>query len=341
MADSATTTPDHPRLHARPAPRPLTQDLFRRRLRFAAFAALSAAATTVLGVAVAGPASASLVWADDPCEDRGGQVALAPDFSVLGPDAAAAYAVCADGTVVHHGPAGGELTDALAALAPADYVDVAVTPDGSGAYVVTRSGQVETVGTATAGEPSGSGGYGAWAAVDQLLGFAPAAAPAVADVVGIELTPAADGYWVTSADGQVTGYGAAPDLASALPPAAPVVAFAPSGVDGGWLAAANGQVLPVGSAPDLGSVTEQLPPGDSVVGLVPTPAGDGYWAVTGGGEILPGGAAAAETDAAMCREQVNAAPPFVGAVGDPRAEAPASLWTYTVHGGICAFAPGA
>lgn len=278
-----------------------------------------------LGLVLAGPLSpahASLAWGDDPCETRGGQVALTPDLSVILADSAAAYVICVDGTLIHHGLAGGNVAEAVSLLPAADYVDLGMTPDGNGLYVVTDRGTVTAQGDAVYfGELSRE----------------------PADVVALEVTPSGAGYWLVTAAGDVVGFGDARSFAGDVDAesAGPAAAFAAlPGGDGGWLATAYGDLIPVGGAPGLGSVAGSLAEGDSVVGLVAASA-DGAWVVTESGQILSLGSAPIEYDAAECLALPDAHPPVAGAVGDARPDASATLWTYSVHGGICGFKPGA
>lgn len=279
-------------------------------------APLAIACAAVACVSLPAPAGASLAWEDDPCEDRGGQVALAPDMWVVVPDGPAAYVACVDGTLLHHGKAAGPVHDAVAQVTADDFVDIASTPDGRGVYAVTRDGRVRTIGAATY-----YGGVGS-----------------AYDVVGIEMTPGGGGYWLATTGGEVVGFGDARTLGPRKTTviSSAVVAFAAASESGGWVVTADGQVVPVGDAPQLASVS--VPSDDAAVAIVATPTHDGYWVVTRDGRILSVNAPT-ETEVDRCLASPDAGPPIAGAVGDPRPDASADLWVYSTRGGICGFNP--
>lgn len=279
---------------------------------------------SVLAAIVAGgiqPASASLAWADDPCEENGGQVAVVPDVSAPAAQThPIAYVACGDGSLLYHGEDGKGTNYKIPGVDTDDFVDVASTGDG-GMYAVTRNGRIETIG--------GARHYG------ELV--------SPADTVALEVTPSHNGYWIVTQAGHVVGFGDANDLGPSEDTTvhSPIVAFAPTGSGGGWLVTALGEVVPVGNAPHHGDVTSRVGSSDKVVGIVADPSSNGFWVVTRSGNILEQGGAAAEPAAATCQSEPGGQPPFTGAVADPDPSSRAPLWIYSANGGICGFNPGA
>ncbi len=110
------------------------------------------------------------------------------------------------------------------------------------------------------------------------------------------------GYWMATAEGGVLPFGGAPpegSVPSELGPnvklAAPVVGMAKddSG-DGYWLVAQDGGVFTFGNAPYLGNtytigftgLTGPHPLAAPIVGIAPTPSGQGYWLVAQDGGVF-------------------------------------------------------
>jgi hypothetical protein len=281
-----------------------------------------ATCTAALFALTTTPAHASLAWADDPCENNGGQLAVAPDVSVLqADDHPIAYAACADGTLLAHGHAGKGTYRQVEGVAADRFVDVASTVDDN-LYALTDLGRVVTVGSAPRH-------YGDLYPTERA--------------VAIEMTPGDHGYWIVTDRGQVAGFGDAWDLGPTAPTTvqSPIVAFAAYGSSGGWLVTAYGEVVPVGDAPDHGSVVDQVGSYDRAVGIVADRRSGGFWVVTQSGHIIAAGGAADEHDEADCHLSPGGQPPFTGAVGDPHPDAVAPLWLYSLNGGICGFNPGA
>ncbi len=102
------------------------------------------------------------------------------------------------------------------------------------------------------------------------------------------VTPNGHGYWVASADGNVTAFGAARSYGSLAgrPLSAPIVGMAstPDG-KGYWLAASDGGVFAFGDARFFGSEGGH-PLNRPVVGMATTPDGRGYWLVASDGGIF-------------------------------------------------------
>jgi hypothetical protein len=178
----------------------------------------------------------------------------------------------------------------------APVVGMAKDQSGLGYWLVARDGGVFTFGNAPyLGNTYTIGFTG-------LSGSRPLAAP----VVGIAPTPSGQGYWLVAADGGVFTFGNAPylgntytigftGLSGSRPLAAPIVGIAPdpSG-QGYWLVAADGGVFTFGNAPYLGNtytigftgLSGSRPLAAPVVGLVPTPSGQGYWLVARDGGVF-------------------------------------------------------
>lgn len=272
-------------------------------------------------VLTAAPASASLAWDDDPCEENGGQVAVAPDVSVKpADDHPLAYVACADGALLYHGAGGKGSYVRIGGVETDEFVDVASTADDN-LYAVTSSGRIRTVG--------------------QYPMFYGDLYPTTG-VVALEMTPSGRGYWIVTRNGKVAGFGDADSLGprETTTVHSAIVAFASYGTAGGWVATAGGEIVAVGNAPDHGSVTSRIAADDSVVGIVADKRTGGFWVVTRAGSIIEAGGAPAEHDSPKCLTKPGARVPFSGAVGEPDPDAPAPLWIYSVHGGICGFAPG-
>jgi hypothetical protein len=106
-------------------------------------------------------------------------------------------------------------------------------------------------------------------------------------LVGIASTPDGNGYWTTTASGQVTGEGDAANFGSVTSALrAPIVGIAatPSG-KGYWLVASDGGVFTFGDAQFFGS-TGAMVLNKPVVGIAATPSGNGYWLVASDGGIF-------------------------------------------------------
>ncbi|HUD16902.1 MAG TPA: SpoIID/LytB domain-containing protein, partial [Acidimicrobiales bacterium] len=114
--------------------------------------------------------------------------------------------------------------------------------------------------------------------------------------VAMAVTPDAQGYWVTAANGGVAVFGDAPFEGSAdtLSLARPVVGMAATHDGGGyWLVASDGGIFSYGDAAFHGS-TGNIVLNKPVVGMAATPDGGGYWLVASDGGIFAFG------DATFC-----------------------------------------
>ena len=170
-------------------------------------------------------------------------------------------------------------------------------------------------GPATAAAPVGEAnsvlGYGsAAAAVANQTGLA-------GPLAGIASTPDGNGYWATTASGQVFNEGDAVNFGSlAAGLRAPIVGIVatPSG-DGYWLVAADGGVFTFGDARFYGS-TGGMVLNQPVVGMASTGDGRGYWLVAADGGVFTFGDAV-----------------FLGSMGGTRLAAPVVGLTATPDGG--------
>jgi hypothetical protein len=106
-------------------------------------------------------------------------------------------------------------------------------------------------------------------------------------LVGIASTPDGNGYWTTTASGQVQTAGDAANFGSVTTALrAPIVGIAstPDG-NGYWLVASDGGVFTFGDAQFFGS-TGGIVLNEPVVGMAPTADGLGYWLVAADGGIF-------------------------------------------------------
>ncbi len=157
-------------------------------------------------------------------------------------------------------------------------VDMAVTPDGRGYWIVTSNGSVYPYGDAYFYGSPGSG------------------PPPAAGHNIVSIVPTADGqgYWLCDASGVVRAYGDARQLPS-LPASyagPPIVAFAVLPGEAGALAVdAAGDVYPLGRATSYGSLTGQTL-AYPIVAMALTPDGRGYWLTDSEGDVYSFGDAA-------------------------------------------------
>ena len=141
------------------------------------------------------------------------------------------------------------------------------------------------VSPASAAAPAGTANF--------VLGYG-AAATAVANqtglagpVTGIASTPDGNGYWTTTASGQVATQGDAGNFGSITTPLrAPIVGMAStSDGQGYWLVASDGGVFSFGDAQFFGS-TGGMVLNKPVVGVASTSDGRGYWLVAADGGVF-------------------------------------------------------
>jgi N-acetylmuramoyl-L-alanine amidase len=277
---------------------------------------VAAAALTLGGLVLAGPASAGAATAP-PVNSVvpfgttavGANAVSNPNAPIVGmaatPDGGGYWVVGRDGGIYAYGDAGFHgSAGALSLNAP--IVGMAVAPGGGGYWLVASDGGVFNYGTAgffgsRGGQPLNApivglaathdgGGYWLVAADGGVFAYGDAAfhgsAGALslnAPIVGMAAAPGGGGYWLVGRDGGIFNYGGAGFFGStgSLRLNSPVVAMAaaPDG-DGYWLAASDGGVFTYGTATYLGSLGGTSLPAP-VVGLAATPDGAGYWLALG------------------------------------------------------------
>ena len=115
--------------------------------------------------------------------------------------------------------------------------------------------------------------------------------PLATPIVGMQVTPSGQGYWLFASDGGVFSFGDAHFYGSTgnIKLNSPIIAMAatPTG-KGYWLFAADGGVFSYGDAHFHGS-TANAHLTQPVVAILPTPTGNGYWIVTADGSAYPYG----------------------------------------------------
>ncbi len=107
-------------------------------------------------------------------------------------------------------------------------------------------------------------------------------------IVALQRTPDDRGYWETTADAQVLGFGDAFYFGSMSGAALtkPIVGMAATFDGAGyWLVAADGGVFAFGDAGFFGSAGA-IRLNRSIVGMAPTPDGKGYWLVAADGGVF-------------------------------------------------------
>jgi hypothetical protein len=155
---------------------------------------------------------------------------------------------------------------ALVGSAPMSLGGLAVTPASA---------------AASAGSQNSVNGYGAaFTAVGNQAGLA-------GPLSAIASTPDGNGYWTTSASGQVVNEGDAQNYGSVTTALrAPIVGIAATHDGHGyWLVASDGGVFTFGDAKFFGS-TGGIVLNKPVVGLAATSSGDGYWLVAADGGVF-------------------------------------------------------
>ncbi len=239
--------------------------------------------------------SSGAVSAHGSAQDYGSASSLdlaAPIVQIVStPDGEGYWLVAADGGVFAYGDAAYEGSAAgLEINAP--IVGMAASVDGKGYWLVAADGGVFALGDAAflgslAGAPASSGS----APLTGLLGLptgsaagtpgaAPTPTPATSQVVGIAADPASDGYWLVTAGGTVTGFGA-PNLGpetGTFPVDTVVGITASPGGKGYWEVTRSGGVYAYGAAPFHGS-TGAVPLNTPVSGMAVDNTSGGYWLV--------------------------------------------------------------
>ena len=151
-------------------------------------------------------------------------------------------------------------------------------------------------------------------------------------VVGVAVTPSAEGYWEVASDGGIFAFGDARFFGStgAIALNKPIVGMAstPSG-NGYWLVASDGGIFAFGDATFRGS-TGAINLNRPIVGMASTPSGGGYWLVASDGGIFAfGDATFRGSTGALSLNQ-----PIVGMASNATGS---GYWLVAADGGIFAF----
>jgi titin len=229
------------------------------------------------------------------------------------------------------------------------YVGVAVgdqlsASGGTGPYrwaVVTGTlpaGVVLSPSGAITGVPADAGTYVVTVTVTDVRGQVASEAmtvvvtPTSLNSRQMAITPDGNGYWVATANGDVSAFGDAPSYGSLVgkPLNQPIVGMAatPDG-KGYWLVAADGGVFAYGDAHFYGSEGGHHL-NQPVVGMVATPDGKGYWLVAADGGIFTFGTA--RFFGSTGGEHLNR--PIVGMAATPDGN---GYWLVASDGGVFAF----
>ncbi len=234
------------------------------------------------------------VSAHGSAQDYGSAASLglaAPIVQIVStPDDKGYWLVAADGGVFAFGDAAYEGSVADLEI-DAPIVGMAATVDGKGYWLVAADGGVFAFGDAAflgslVGAPASSAsgpltglpGLPTTSA-EGTSGAAPTQTPST-QLVGIAADPATDGYWVVTAGGTVTGFGA-PNLGpqTGTYPVDTVVGITASpGGTGYWEVTRSGGVYAYGAAPFHGP-TGALPLNTPVSGMAGDRTSGGYWLV--------------------------------------------------------------
>jgi ribosomal protein L24E len=161
------------------------------------------------------------------------------------------------------------LGDLSAADLNAPIIDMAVTPDGGGYWMLGSDGGIFTYGNATF--------YGSTGNIHLNQ-----------PIVAMARTPDGAGYWLVAADGGIFSYGDAKFYGSTgnITLNKPIVGMtATSDGKGYWLVASDGGIFSFGDAKFYGS-TGNLNLNKPIVGMAPSPDGGGYWFVASDGGIF-------------------------------------------------------
>jgi len=178
-----------------------------------------------------------------------------------------------------------ERDSAGAATGPANGVDIELTPDGSGYWVLDNYGRVFAFGSAT------------------YLGGSPTLATGES-AVSLDPTPSGNGYWIFTSIGRVIAYGDAvhhgdvPEVLPGVTLQGPILDTAPTPSGNGYyMLGSDGGVFTFGDAAFWGSIQQFLNDNlngiaatdwlnEPIVGIAPTDSGKGYWLVAADGGMF-------------------------------------------------------
>ena len=159
----------------------------------------------------------------------------------------------------------------------------------------------------------------------------------ICPTVSMARPPTGHGYWLASAAGTVSPFGAAPNEGQVgVRLNRPVVsmASAPAG-NGYWLAATDGGIFNFGPGAHFYGSTGNVHLNQPIVGMSATPSGLGYWLVATDGGIFQFGPAAHFYGSTG---NVHLNQPVVGMAAVPTGN---GYWLVASDGGIFQFGPGA
>jgi hypothetical protein len=190
-------------------------------------------------------------------------------------------------------------------------LDMAVTPDGGGYWMVGSDGGIFAFGDAQfygstgamtlnkpiVGMTPTADGKGYWLVASDggIFAFGDArfygsmgGQPLNKPIVGIAATPDGGGYWEVASDGGIFAFGDAAFYGStgAMTLNKPIVGIATTANGKGyWLVASDGGIFAYGNAAFYGS-TGSMTLNKPIVGLVPTVDDEGYWFVASDGGVF-------------------------------------------------------
>ena len=151
-----------------------------------------------------------------------------------------------------------------------DYVAMAHTPSGLGAWLVTDGGTVVPVGDAP------------W------LGDASVPGSSLAGGIDIAATPTGLGYWILYADGEIGAYGSAVKIGNVpFDPLDPPVSLAATATGQGlWVLLANGDYFTGGDAQALPETDPPQPVSGTAVAIERSAGGSGYLILLDSSSVL-------------------------------------------------------
>ncbi|HEY1733375.1 MAG TPA: L,D-transpeptidase [Acidimicrobiales bacterium] len=159
------------------------------------------------------------------------------------------------------------------------------------ALSVTAVAVTTTAGAASSSPPPGPNSVQAFGSAAGVPGAGSTTA-LPGPTTGIAGTSDGNGYWVTTASGQVTAEGDAQNYGSLTAPLnSPIIGMAATSDGGGyWLVGGDGGIFSFGDATFYGS-TGGMTLNKPIVGMAAVPGGAGYWLVASDGGIFAFGSA--------------------------------------------------
>ncbi len=198
------------------------------------------------------------------------------------------------------------------------------------ALSVTAVAVTTTAGAASSSPPPGPNSVQAFGSAAGVPGAGSTTA-LPGPTTGIAGTPDGNGYWVTTASGQVTAEGDAQNYGSLTTPLnSPILGMAATADGGGyWLVGGDGGIFSFGDATFYGS-TGGMTLNKPIVGMAAVPGGAGYWLVASDGGIFAFGSAQfyGSTGSMVLNQPVD------GMAATPDGK---GYWLVAADGGIFAF----